>query len=597
MPWTAEERQGKRAKLAAALDHLERKGSFSSLARTPTHSATRQLLTYGQHLRDVDMWREPTLAGAVSIYGQLASSRDWTVSGPERPAARALEFLQNTRSVDLTTGLFTLGLEEFERRRAYDHIAVGRKAFLNRAVPGETYTRLEYLDPCLLTFVRERSLQTEVKASERVWQYSGNTGYQENFRFDQVFLSHPQPIGTKGLFMAPLAPIVPALALAYLVTEHDTASLDGRRIRDIVLVQNENMADALTDAILTQVAMWAGETDEKLIPITALNSPSGMKISDLIMLLSLSKLPEDFDREQFIFAYVNQIAALLGLALRQFWNNERTTNKALEQIQEQRQQRKGPELFVQDEQRLINRSGILRQFGLKVRMGFVEEIDNQSQLINSQVLKTTMEALVQLRTVLGLALSNESVLAWMQSIQVIPANVRLVEGIQPTEVQTSTDQTSNITPGEAVLPSDPPPSPAPKEPSKSAPLSYDEVTFNSKGEIVDRRRKLYPTTVVELLTQTEQAQQAKEAADPDLAQSFSDVIRDEEQRLSKQFLAMTSDQIDPAFAKLFFTDEEIEAAVERAHEGTLLPGDYSILNSLLTEPVAQTEDPNDDSSD
>ncbi len=363
-------------------------------------------LEFGCDLRDNMLWKEPTMSGAVNVYAELSSSREWTVSGKPKPAARAVEFLQDAHSPDVVTGLYTKGLETYLQRRAVDHVAVGMTAFLNRSIPGQKITRMEYLDPGLLSFGRERQTTSEILPNERVWSYEG-----ERFRHDQVFISYALPIGAQGNFISPLAPVVPDMQLAYLIREHDMAALDGRRIRDVVLVGSDSAQQTIQNAILTQVALWAGADPAQVgIPIVSLNTPSGTKIADMIHLLSLSRLPEEFNREEFMFAYVNKISSGLGLALRHFWNNEKTTNKALEEIQEQRQQQKGPAEFVKKEERLINRSGILNQFGGKVRFGFIEEVDAQSQLTNAQVLQATASALEKISTVFQAALSLEGLL-------------------------------------------------------------------------------------------------------------------------------------------------------------------------------------------
>ena len=411
--------------ISTALKSFFGKGFLSSVMRMPTSRAVAQMLAFGATLRN-DTWvKEPTLSAAIFVFQQLASSREWLVSGKKKPAARAVDCLNSTRSPDLTTGDFTEGLEEALRRRSLDYAMVGRRAYLNRVVPGQPYTRLEYLDPTLLKFARTGNLSnlTPVRPSERVWQYNG-----EEFRFDQIVIDHTIPVGSKGLFVAPLMALVPMISLALLISDHDASSLDGRRIRDLLMVASDEARDAIINAILIQVALYAGKDPAEVgVPVVSLNLPSGAKVADLVASVSLSKLPEDFDREKFMFTYVNQIAGALGLALRHFWNDERTTNKALEQVQEQRQQRKVPSEFVNSEERTINRFGVLNQFGGRVRFGFVEEIDSQAQLTNAQVLKATAEALEKIAGVFQASLSLEALLAWMQSIRVLPNELELID--------------------------------------------------------------------------------------------------------------------------------------------------------------------------
>lgn len=550
----------------------------------PSNRQVTQILAYGANLRDVMLWKEPTLAGAMHVYEELASSREWTVSGKIKPASRAVEFFNNTRSPDLSTGLYTTGLDEALRRRSLDNGAVGRIAYLNRTVPGQSMTRLEYLDPTILRFSRPSSTKATglgkapikpVGDDELCWQYNG-----EEFKFSEVNISHPIPIGSKGLFIAPLTSLVPMMGLAYLVNDHDATSLDGRRIRDLILVASDNVQTAIISAILTQVALWAGEDPTKVgVPVVSLNSPSGLKVQDLIATLSLSKLPEDFNREQFMFTYVNQIAALLGLALRQFWNSEKTTNKALEEVQEQRQQHKGPAEFVNTEQRIINRWGILKQFG-KVRFGFIEETDTQSQLVNAQVLKATAEALAQIQTVFGATISVDSMLAWMQSIHVLPNDLQLISGAALGTNINPDDAPAQA--GDSTVSGDPSPSPlAASDQSKGLIPDYDEVTLNSKGEVVDRRLQVF-TAAKYLAAQVEheRVEEAKEIEES----SFDDVVRAQQLTLPQQILLRYhANALSYAEAEVFYSSEVIEAAVQRCVVGDIDSNDFPIFSALLEE--------------
>lgn len=540
-------------------------------------------LEFGCDLRDNMLWKEPTMSGAVNVYAELSSSREWTVSGKPKPAARAVEFLQDAHSPDVVTGLYTKGLETYLQRRAVDHVAVGMTAFLNRSIPGQKITRMEYLDPGLLSFGRERQTTSEILPSERVWSYEG-----ERFRHDQVFISYALPIGAQGNFISPLAPVVPDMQLAYLIREHDMAALDGRRIRDVVLVGSDSAQQTIQNAILTQVALWAGADPAQVgIPIVSLNTPSGTKIADMIHLLSLSRLPEEFNREEFMFAYVNKISSGLGLALRHFWNNEKTTNKALEEIQEQRQQQKGPAEFVKKEERLINRSGILNQFGGKVRFGFIEEVDAQSQLTNAQVLQATASALEKISTVFQAALSLDAMLDWMQSIRVLPAELELIDS--EGEYTLMQPDTQGQEPGETTVQGNPSPTALPdreKKPKKvlkfkRSPLQEGEVTINHKGEVIDHHYRVFSAA-------TRLAEDhLKEDEEESIGEVFDDLIQDDRNRLAQkvtsQFMAGT---LNVADAKLFYSDDEVSGALARLEAGTLKDVDYSVLSALVDKAEA-----------
>ena len=548
----------------------------------PFHPTLQKLLEYGRELRDTMIWREPTMSGAVNVYAELSSSREWTVSGKPKPAARAVEFLHDAHSPDIETGMYVKGFEGFLQRRAIDNVTVGMTAFLNRPVPGKKITRMEYLDPTELVFGRQRQTSTEVLPTEKVWQYDG-----EQFRFDQVFLNYALPIGAKGRFVSPLTPVVPDMQLAYLIREHDTAALDGRRVRDVVLVGSDSAQQTLVNAILTQVALWAGADPAQTgIPVVSLNTPSGTKIADMVHMLSLSRLPEEFNREEFMFTYVNKISSALGLALRHFWNNEKTTNKALEEIQEQRQQQKGPAEFVKKEERLINRSGILNQFGGAVRFGFIEEIDAQSQLTNAQVLQATATALGQIATVFSAALSLEAMLDWMQSIRVLPAELELVDSTGEYTLMTPDQQGQK--PGESTVQGNPSPSALatsdkPKKvlKFKNSPLQEGEVTINHKGEVIDHHYRVY-AAATRIAEDT-----LKEDEEESIEQVFDDLIQDERTRLVEEATTLRmNDELNVDLAKLFYGEDFVMKTLGRLESGALEDDDYSVLSALVDKAEA-----------
>lgn len=577
------------SKAKQALANFLSNGVLSPISRLPTQRQEAELLAYGKKVRDRMVWSEPTLSAATYIYQQLSSSRDWFVSGKIKPAARAVDCLHETRIRNITTGALDYGLENAIKRRSLDNVAVGRTAYLNRIIPGEKTTRLEYLDPTELRFSRQRDTNLEVLPSEKVWSYAGT---KEAFRDDQVFLNHAIPYGANGMFMAPLFSLMPTVALAYLVSEHDTSSLDGRRIRDLVLTANDNVQAAIIDAIVTQVALFAGEDPADVgIPVASLNSPSGVKLEELVATLELSRLPKDFNREQFMFMYVNMIAGLLGLALRHFWNNERTTNRALEEIQEQRQQQKGPAEFVNNEQRIINRTGVLNQFGGKVRFGFIEEVDSQSQLINAQVLKTTSEALEKFVMVFGTSLSPQAVLSWMQSIHVIPNELELIEG----GAEQGLNNPNQPGMGENTVEGNPSPSALNSEKSrkqivwrsnqKAMPmLDYDEVMIDSKGMVIDHRPKIF--SAAKIIQDMAEQEDAQRAADPnEQIKSFEAVIEEEERELVEQFVAhmRKGKALETDVAELFFSPEIVSEAITRANSDaqSLTADDFVILATLM----------------
>lgn len=427
-----------------------------------------EMLRFGRAIRDEHLWQFPLLPSATYTFQQMASGREFKVSGSERAVARAIEWLNN--AVTMTyEGVLEFGYEQFLKRRALDYNCVGRTMFhWDKGKP------LRYLDPCDMMYL----------LSDGKWlnQYTG-----ERFDPAQISLHHPLPVGGSGAFVAPLGPVIPTAMLAWLVREHDKASTDGRKIRDIMIVIGESLADEIKGAVEQLISTYTGKANpaENGVPLVHAELVQGLKAADMVTRLGLSNIPEGFSRSDFQFEYVNEVAAALGISLRHFWNSEKATNRALEEVQETRQQQKGPSAFVRTEQRQINASGCLKQFGRNVRMGFIEEVDVQSREVNAKVLKLYAEGLQIFAQVFGGEVNGEALLAWLQSEDILPADLELITDLgamqNPDVLQTPVD-------GAAQGQSDPKPTPAKK--SKSAPLDYDEITMDSTGRILERRAKV-----------------------------------------------------------------------------------------------------------
>lgn len=464
------------------------------------------MLTSGREIRDVKIWKLPILPEALIVYQQLASSREWSISGSVKYAQRALEGLQRAITINPSNGYVHFGFEDFTKRRILDYLAVGRTTFTYNS----NRNTIEYLDPTRLTF------QSNMKDSKQryggvadnapVWRYAN----ERTLRFKEVIINHPFPIGT-DYFIAPVVTVLPTAILAWLMREHDKAAIDGRKIRDILFVGSPQMQVALENAVNISAALYTGaSTDDVGIPVVEVSNPSGGKIQDMIGRLGISEIPDSFNREEFIFQYVNEIAAALGLALRHFWNNERTTNRALEVVQEQRQQQKGPSSFIRTEQRLINESGILEQISdskKKLRFAYIEEVDTASQKDKAEVLEKNAQALKTLYDIFGASIDPTEYLRWMQSMGVVPFDLKLsLPDKMPAAETTLTPEGNMNTEGETTVASDETDTSAPTNSSadnfrktkQAPPIEDDEITIDMHGKIVDYRRKAF--TVERVMT-------------------------------------------------------------------------------------------------
>lgn len=442
------------------------------LLRNPgVNSRAESTLLAGRKLRDQRLWDFPILPAAVVTYIELASSREWAISGKPRAVARAVDLINNSRSVELATGRVDYGFESFLQRRALDHIALGRTVFVK---PTKQRMYLEYLDASYLRMEYDN-------ANRLVMVYEDG----RVFDLDELVFHHAVPVGTSN-FIAPLQTLAPIAMLAWLVREHDTAKLDGRKLRDIIFVANADMIESVEQAIQQMAALWSGADPSQVggVPLVEINNPSGTPLANYVYRLGLSEIPESFDRKQFTDEYVNQIAGTLGLALRHFWNNEKTTNRALEEVQEARQQQKGPAMFVRTEQRLYNNRGIFDDVlpNGSVRFAFIEETDTNSQLTHARVLYNTVLAMEKIQKVFGASIDLEAYLAWMQSIHMLPNDLRLVTGNPQSDLHTS-DLSLYQEDAEIQATTD-------LRPPITG-LKYDEVMLDRDGRVLERRLKTF----------------------------------------------------------------------------------------------------------
>lgn len=428
-----------------------------------------QMLSFGAEIRDRLIWLYPLLPGAVYTYCQMASEREWKVTGKPRSVARAIEWFNNAQTLDPTNGLVDYGFEQFLRRRSLDYIAVGRTAY----TWGKQGEPLRYLDPTAMTYYLE----------DRQWV---DNFTQEKFPVDRVVVNHAIPIGASGSFISPLASVIPTAQLAWLVREHDKAAADGRKLRDIFIVGSTDLGEAMGQAVVQTLKLWSGaDPVTEGIPIVDIDLLPGMKASDLIHRIGLANIPENFNRDSFQFAYVNDTANALGLATRYIWNSEKATNRALEEVQEARMALKGPAGFVRCEQRLYTRSGLLDQFGPdETRFGFIEQVDMASTEINAKVLKLYAEAFEIFIKNLGGVVNADALVAWLQRDDILPADLDIITDF----VQINSENPPTPVDGKIQRNSD---ASTPVQKAAEDVIQEGEITMTGDGKIVERRNKVF----------------------------------------------------------------------------------------------------------
>lgn len=476
-------------------------------------SSQRYIIETGRQLRDEDLETYPLLPEAVKVAKDLASSREWrivTLKTNARGAGRAIDYLNNARTVNYYDSRIEIGFPQFLRRRYLDYITIGRTlAYWDEGEP------VEYLDPAWCHFYPA--------SDDRTWHYFLDRKLPES----QVWVHHPNPKGGYGFFTSPLSSVIPIAMLAWLIREHDLSSVDGRKIRGILATGSKSLAEQLQTAVSDMIKVWSNPvTDSNQIPVLHVETNGTMAVRDFFHLLGIANIPEDFNRERFDFYYANQIAAALGLALRHFWSKDEFTNRSLEEINEQRQAVKGPNIFIRSEQEMINRSGMLRQFGPNLRFEFIEEVDVATRKARADVLLAFSQAMKNFLDLNNPAFTLEMALA-----------LGVKDGIIASDINEILNQT--VQEGDAL---------------KSTELDYGEIAYNQDGRVVDYRAKTFHIT--HTIAKEIEVDRLEKAVEPDV---FSESRRfNAQQFLNKSALDLNvkdlADKVRNSYEAL--TDEE-----------------------------------------
>lgn len=476
-----------------------------SLINPPSSSlklvSLKGILGAGESLRAA-MLELPMLPQVIYIFQELAATREWAISGKPRAVPKTVDLINNARTYDPNTGYIHRGFEQFIRRRCVDHNVLGRTAFSVRNLDSKSDAIFEYIDPLKLSFQRvSYQVDRPVHPEDKVWRYFSQFEYRDK----EIFLNHPFPVGT-NFFMSPLLMVYSTALLAWLLGQHDMASLDGRKIRDMFLVDT-GLYDAIEEGLKVQAALWAGGNPADLgLPIVEVNNAAGRKLADMVFQLGLSKVPDNFNRKDFDFWYANQLSATFGVALRHFFSSEENSNRATEIVQEQRQQQKGPAAFIRSEQRMINASGLMSVYASDLhpcRFTFVEEVDTATMKDKAETLERNARAISMVMKSLGATVDLDSYTAWMQSLGVLPPEVKLIKGKEP-EKAVEGDGAQMNQPGEITQPSDAEkvPEDAATEEAKAKAYAkamdalvrktgYDEICMTSGYEIIEHRKRMF----------------------------------------------------------------------------------------------------------
>ena len=398
--------------------------TLQGLRMSPTGTAPVMLI--GQRLRD-DWWQKfPVLPAMVSSFSQIATSREWTVTGRPRVANRALERLNNAVYVDYNGQIYQ-GWSAFTGRRIVDWLMLGVNGMI---IPNDS-APIQYVDPIEVTHQPDRE-RPRVLTSKSIPEWR-DFYYQEKYWSNkQMFFNYYLPYGFSGAVMAPLIPAIPMARLLYLVQQHDMASVDGRKIKDIFMVPDDNVASALTNALQSYEAMLSGSFDPEKhgIPIVAMNKRGGFsegeKVEDAIALLGISKVPDDVDRDTLWDTAAIEFSSLAGMQVTEWWHiKSGANNRSTERVNQERGRTKGPNYYCRQDQRFLNNAGILG----RAHFAYVEEVDIQAQKDRAEVMLRLSEAVKNLQEAAGMVISPRALIRWLQYLGVFPTDDYLIDEI------------------------------------------------------------------------------------------------------------------------------------------------------------------------
>lgn len=400
--------------------------TLSGLSYTNATKNNLPHIIVGEQLRD-NWWQKfPIIPAMVSSFSQIATSREWTITGRPRVASRALDKLHNAMYVDYYGQVYE-GWSQFTGRRIIDWLMLGVNGMI---VPSDT-APIQYIDPLEVRHVpakaRPRIIMTKNAPEWKDYLY-----LQEEWSNKQIFFNYYLPFGYTGATMAPLVPAIPLARLLYLIQQHDMASVDGRKIKDIFLVADDNISKALQQALVNYVSMQTGEFDPDRhgIPIVAMNKRGGLgegeSVGDQISLLGISNIPETLDRDQLWDTAAIEFSSLVGMQVTEWWHiKSGANNRSTERVNQERGRTKGPNYYCRQDQRFLNNSGVLG----KVHYAYVEEVDIQAQKDRAEVMLRLSEAVKNLQEAVGMAISPRSLIRWLQHLGVFPTDDYLIDEI------------------------------------------------------------------------------------------------------------------------------------------------------------------------
>lgn len=392
-----------------SLSYLWR-GAYTS--KLYTHRYAKHLQSM-RHLRDQWLHEFRVLPGAINSFIEITTSAEWMIVGPPKLSMEIRDQLIQSSFVD-SMGIEHVGFEGLLNRMTFDWLTVGRCTALMRPELNRNLFSSNPLEGAWLTYLDPTFLEPYVNENEQVvWRYKGLFQQEpQNYSQSRVLKNDSIVFGNSGLFLSKVFYLLPTAILDHYLKEHLTSQVDGRKVRDIFIVWSAQMVDAFADAINASIGLNAGVPgEEHNIPVVSINDLGGtnQKIDDLFTRIGLSEIPEVLDLREFTNMYVSEIAGTLGMLPSYFWSGDNSSNRAGEQVQQERQSLQGPAFFRRSLARTFNNSDLFTTAsGQRAYLQFEEEVDTLGQERRASTFKKTVETLDKLAGLLQKVANLES---------------------------------------------------------------------------------------------------------------------------------------------------------------------------------------------
>lgn len=524
----------------------------------PGLKAGYETLLAGRQLRDKELDKFPIIPGAVKNFKEMVAGREWRISGATASGvSRAIEWINAAQSVQYD-GIVDFGFQQYLSRRALDHVTIGRVAFSFKV--GQP---LRYLDASNLFYDIDKQVWTDR------WT-------NEDFKINEIMVSTPYPVGLSGGFASPLLPIVPTAQLAWLIRAHDRASADGTKMKDITIVSSEVLAKKLGTAMSESLDQYNKGFDPTKHKVAIAWTDKPGKVSEQFGRLGLANIPEGFDRVLFQDTYVNEIAGALGMSVNNFWSKTQGTNRALEQVQDARQTQKGPAFLVRSEQRWLNESGALKQFGPTIQFEFVEAVDTVNRKANAEIIFIMAKAFTELTKATGGkgSIDLEAVNTWFKRVGMLPLDLDIiVPGVSDEESDDPDTDTNDIDTEEFIEKFDEFNEPIIAEGKSSQnnsvkkPLKYGYICMSGSGEVIETRRKYFNAVAI--------------IAEDELPRANAIKFVEENAVTYKKSLIEAREKNAKKFFDLDWKDNEEATAIKEVDKSKLTEQNYREIGTLL----------------